>query len=142
MPILIVILIGWFNWLAYSVHHRLQPLSAKMCLNRYLLKWKRGPVQFSEWNTCRTTSDWSTGLWGILGGPWLLALQQFEISTSVWTALAAPQYSSNFSCYGTSFQCSWVHCQPTSEQSYWQLSWGHDDGSLQQISVRLMEWTP
>ena len=36
MPILIVILIGWFNWLVYSAHHRLQPLSAKMCLNRYL----------------------------------------------------------------------------------------------------------
>jgi len=48
--------------------------------------------------------------------------------------------SSHFSCHGTSFQCSWVHCQPTSEQSCRQLSWGHDDGSLQQRSVRLMEW--
>ena len=28
MPILIVILIGWFNWLVYSAHHRLQSLSA------------------------------------------------------------------------------------------------------------------
>jgi len=37
MPILIVILIVWFNWLVYSAHHRLQPLSAKMCLNRYLV---------------------------------------------------------------------------------------------------------
>ena len=37
MSILIVILIGWFNWLVYSAHHRLQPLSAKMCLNHYLL---------------------------------------------------------------------------------------------------------
>ena len=37
MPILIVILIGWFNWLVYLAHHRLQLLSAKMCLNRYLL---------------------------------------------------------------------------------------------------------
>jgi len=34
MPILIVILIGWFNWLVYSANHRLQPLSVKMCLNR------------------------------------------------------------------------------------------------------------
>ena len=24
MPILILILIGWFNWLVYSAHHRLQ----------------------------------------------------------------------------------------------------------------------
>jgi len=32
MSILIVILIGWFDWLVYSAHHRLQPLSAKMCL--------------------------------------------------------------------------------------------------------------
>jgi len=31
MPILIVILIGWFNWLVHSAHHRLQPLSAQMC---------------------------------------------------------------------------------------------------------------
>jgi len=23
MPILIVILIGWFNWLVYSAHHRI-----------------------------------------------------------------------------------------------------------------------
>jgi len=101
MPILIVILIGWFNWLVYSAHHRLQPLSAKT--SRALDYWHCNSLKYPH----------------------------------LWTALAAPQYSSHFSCHGTSFQCSWVHCQPMSGQSCRQLSWGHDDFSLQQRSVRL-----
>jgi len=51
MPILIVILIGWFNWLVYSAHHRLQPLSAKMCLNRYLLNFTDASLQQFEIST-------------------------------------------------------------------------------------------
>ena len=37
MPILIVILIGWFNWLVYSAHHcgALQDWCSKHSINEY-----------------------------------------------------------------------------------------------------------
>jgi len=51
MPILIVILIGWFDWLVYSALHRLKPLSAKM------LKSLRG-ITFVQYLHSCALNDW------------------------------------------------------------------------------------
>ena len=61
MPILIVMLIGWFNWLVYSAHHcgALQDWCSHYTVTWCVLFFVR-KLEYNEYEYCETNTDIAT----------------------------------------------------------------------------------